>query len=93
MRQDTPFGPIWIYPDMLGEKLVKKGAQIDLMWPNSEGFIAMHTGPAVGGAWVVRAPMEALEAQGYRTDSAAEHPVAEGTIWPPIHIPVPMGET
>lgn len=91
MRQDTPYGPIWLFPDGLPEKVAKQGARIDLMWPDLDGFVAMHTGPRNGGAWIVRAPEEALRKAGYRTDSAAEHPVAEGTVWPPIHIPVPMG--
>jgi len=60
------------------------------MWPDLEGFIAMHSGPAHGGAWLVRAPAAALEAMGFPTGSAAEHPVAEGTCWPPID--QPLGE-
>lgn len=47
----------------------------------------MHTGSPKGGAWVVRAPMAALEKAGLPTGSAAEHPVAEGTVWPPIDQP------
>jgi hypothetical protein len=62
---------------------------MDLLWPDLEGFTAMHTGPPKGGAWVVRAPIAALEHAGYRTDSGAEHPVKDGTVWPPIHIPIP----
>lgn len=89
MRQDTPFGPVWIYPDNLPERAAMHGARIDLLWPDLDGFVAMHTGPAIGGAWLVRAPKEVLDKRGYRTDSAAEHPVADGTCWPPIHIPIP----
>lgn len=89
MRQDTPFGPVWLFPDMLPEKAAKHGARLDLLWPDLDGFSAMHMGPGKGGAWLVRAPKEALDRAGYRTDSAAEHPVAEGTVWPPTHIPIP----
>jgi hypothetical protein len=89
MREDTPFGPVWLFPDALPEKAAKHGARIELLWPDLEGFSAMHTGPPTGGAWVVRAPLAALERAGFRTDSAAEYPVKEGTVWPPIHIPLP----
>lgn len=89
MRQDTPFGPVWIFPDMLPEKAAMHGARLELLWPDLEGFSAMHTGAPSGGAWIVRAPLAALENAGLPTDSAAEHPVAEGTVWPPIHIPAP----
>jgi hypothetical protein len=88
-RVDTPFGPIWLLPDMLPEKAAKHSARLELLWPDLEGFTAMHTGPDGGGGWVVRAPLAALEKNGLPTDSAAEHPVAEGTVWPPIHIPKP----
>jgi hypothetical protein len=74
---------------MLPEKAAKHSARLELLWPDLEGFTAMHTGPDGGGGWVVRAPLAALEKNGLPTDSAAEHPVAEGTVWPPIHIPKP----
>lgn len=83
-RTDTPLGPVWLVPDMLGEKVAKQSARLDLAWPDLEGFVAMHTGPARGGAYVVRAPRAALEARGLPTGSAAELPVADGTAWPPI---------
>lgn len=86
MRHDTPLGPVWIYPDMLPSKAAMQGARLELMWPDLEGFTAMHTGPETGGAWFVRAPKAALEKAGLPTRSAAEHPVAEGTVWPPIAI-------
>jgi hypothetical protein len=89
MREDTVFGPVWLFPDFLPEKAAKHGVRLELMWPTLEGFTAMHTGPPKGGGWVVRAPMAALEKAGLPTDSASEHPVKEGTVWPPIHIPVP----
>lgn len=89
MREDTVFGPVWLFPDFLPEKAAKQGARLELMWPDLEGFTAMHTGPPTGGGWVVRAPMAALKKAGLPTDSASEHPVKEGTVWPPIHIPVP----
>lgn len=89
MREDTVFGPVWLFPDFLPEKAAKQGVRLELMWPDLEGFTAMHTGPPTGGGWVVRAPMAALLHAGLPTDSAAEHPVAEGTVWPPIHMPVP----
>jgi hypothetical protein len=85
MRQDTPYGPVWLFPDMLPERAAMHGARLELAWPDLEGFSAMHTGPPKGGAWVVRAPLAALERAGLPTDSAAEHPVKEGTVWPPIH--------
>lgn len=88
-RVDTPFGPVWLVEDKVGEKAAKQYARLDLMWPTLEGFVAMHTGPPVGGAFVVRAPREALEGRGYPTNSAAELPVKEGTAWPPI---LPEGE-
>lgn len=84
MRQDTDIGPVWLFPDMLPEKAAKHGARLDLMWPDLEGFIAMHMGPTRGGAWLVRAPTAALKALGLPTGSASEHPVAEGTVWPPL---------
>lgn len=86
MRQDTPFGPVWLFPDMLPAKAAMHGARLELMWPDLEGFIAGHTGPPKGGAWLVRAPLEALKARDLPTGSAAEHPVAEGTVWPPIGV-------
>lgn len=93
MRQDTPFGPVWMVPDMLGEKGAKIHARLDLAWPDLDGFDAAHTGPPKGGAFVVRAPRAALEACGLPTNSAAELPVAEGKVWPPI-VPCPeCGET
>ncbi len=84
IRKDTPYGPVWIVSDMLPEKAAKQTARLELMWPDLEGFIAGHTGPPQGGAWLVRAPLEALKARGFPTGSASEHPVAEGTLWPPI---------
>lgn len=84
MRQDTPLGPVWILPDNLGAKASKHYARLELAWPDLDGFIAMHTGPEKGGAWVVRAPKAALEAANELTGSAAELPVKEGTVWPPI---------
>lgn len=84
MREDTSFGPVWIFPDMLPEKAAKHGARLDLMWPDLEGFVAMHMGNAKGGAWLVRAPKAALENSGCLTASASEWPVAEGTVWPPV---------
>lgn len=84
MRQDTPLGPVWLIPDMLPDKVAMHSARLELLWPDLEGFSAMHTGPSSGGAWLVRAPMAALEAAGLPTGSAAEHPVKEGTVWPPI---------
>jgi len=88
-RADTPFGPVWLVSDRIPEKAAKHVARLELLWPDLEGFIAMHTGPDGGGAWCVRAPIAALEARGFRSDSGAEHPVAEGTVWPPTHIPIP----
>lgn len=84
MRKDTPYGPVWIFPDSLSEKTARHGARLDLMWPDLDDFVAMHAGARRGGAWFVRAPQAALEARGLPTGSAAEHPVAEGTIWPPL---------
>lgn len=84
MRTDTPFGPVWLFPDNLPEKAAMHGARLELLWPDLEGFSAMHTGPPNGGAWLVRAPTAALEKAGLPTASASEHPVAEGTVWPPI---------
>jgi hypothetical protein len=84
MRQDTPIGPIWIVPDFMSEKVAKQAARLDLMWPDLEGFVAMHTGPKNGGVWIVRAPRAALEAREYPVTAAAELPVKEGTCWPPI---------
>lgn len=83
-RTETPHGPVWIVPDNLPEKAAKHAARLDLMWPDLEGFDAAHMGPGRGGAWLVRAPMAALEARGLPTGSAAEHPVADGTVWPPL---------
>lgn len=85
MRTDTPFGPVWLLPDMLPEKAAMHSVRLELLWPNLDGFIAMHTGSPIGGAWLVRAPIAALEMAGFPTGSAAEHPVAEGTVWPPIN--------
>lgn len=84
MRTDTPLGPVWLVPDHLGEKGARKLAQLDLAWPEIDGFVAMHTGPARGGAFVVRAPRAALEERGLPIGSAAELPTADGTAWPPI---------
>lgn len=93
MRQDTPFGPVWMVPDMLGEKGAKTHARLDLAWPDLDGFDAAHTGPSKGGAYVVRAPRAALEARGLTTNSAAEMPVADGKVWPPL-VPCPeCGDT
>lgn len=85
-RHDTPIGPVWLVPDMLGEKTAKTVARIDLMWPDLDGFVAMHTGPSPGGAWLVRAPREALEARGLPVGSAAERPVGENSVWPPTDL-------
>lgn len=87
MKYDTHLGPVWIVPDTLPEKVAKQEARIYLMWPDLEGFTAMHTGDSTGGAWLVRAPKAALEARGMPTASASEYPVAEGTVWPPITVP------
>lgn len=87
MKYDTDLGPVWVVPDMLGEKVAKQEARIYLMWPDLEGFTAMHMGPSPGGAWVVRAPREALAARHFPLASAAEYPVAEGTVWPPVTVP------
>lgn len=84
MRTDTPLGPVWLVPDNLGEKVAKTTAQLDLAWPDLDGFVAAHTGPSPGGAYLVRAPMAALKSRDLPTGSAAEHPVAEGTAWPPL---------
>ncbi len=84
MRQDTPLGPVWLVPDSLGEKVAKTTAKLALAWPDLDGFVAMHTGPEKGGAWLVRAPRAALEARGLPIGSAAELAVAEGTVWPPL---------
>lgn len=84
MRHDTPLGPVWVVPDILPEKAAKHVARLELLWPDLDGFIAMHTGPKRGGSWIVRAPQDALEASGFISGSASEHPVAEGTVWPPI---------
>lgn len=83
-RTDTEFGPVWLVPDMLGEKGAKTVARLDLMWPDLDGFDAAHTGPSPGGAYLVRAPRAALEARDLPTGSAAEVPVADGTVWPPV---------
>lgn len=83
-RVDTTLGPCWLVPDFLGEKAAKHTARLDLAWPDLDGFVAMHTGPSPGGAFVVRAPKAALEARGLPSGSAAEHPVADGTAWPPL---------
>lgn len=83
-RIDTPLGPVWLVPDYLGEKAAKHCARLDLAWPALDGFVAMHTGPPRGGAYVVRAPRSALEARDLPTGSAAELPVADGTAWPPL---------
>lgn len=84
MRQDTPLGPVWLLPDMLGEAVVKEYVRVELLMPTTDGIVAMHTGPPKGGAYVVRAPRAVLEEHGYPTTSAAELPVKEGTVWPPI---------
>lgn len=84
MRSDTPLGPVWLAPAGLGEKAAKQAARLDLAWPDLDGFVAMHTGNGPTAAWVVRAPRAALEACGFATGSAAELPVADGTVWPPI---------
>lgn len=83
-RTDTQFGPVWLIPDMLPEKAAMHAARLELCWPDLDGFTAMHTGPLKGGAWLVRAPLKALAAAGEPTGSAAEYPVADGTVWPPI---------
>jgi hypothetical protein len=88
---ETPFGPVWMVPDNLPEKVAMQAARLALAWPDLDGFVAMHTGPPRGGAWLVRAPMAALEARGLPTGSAAEHPVKEGTVWPPL-IDAPLHE-
>lgn len=85
MRVDTPFGPVWTFPDALGKKAAMHGARLELLWPNLEGFTADHTGPRFGGAWLVKAPKAALEARGFRTYSASENPTAEGKVWPPLN--------
>lgn len=84
MRVATELGPVWLVPDKLPEKVAKQAARLDLAWPDLDGFVAMHTGHGDEGAWLIRAPREALEARGLPTGSAAELPVAEGTVWPPI---------
>jgi hypothetical protein len=84
VRQETPLGPVWMVSDVLPEKAAMHVARLDLLWPDLEGFTAMHTGPSRGGAWLVRAPLAALESRGLPTGSAAEHPVKAGTVWPPI---------
>lgn len=84
LREDTPLGPVWLVPDHLGEKAAKQAVRLDLMLSSLDGIVAMHIGPAKGGAFIVRAPRAALEERGYPTTSAAELPVAEGTAWPPI---------
>jgi hypothetical protein len=93
-RQDTPFGPVWLVPDALPEKVAMQTARLDLLWPDLDGFTAMHTGPPRGGAWLVRAPSRALAARDLPTGSGSEHPVAAGTVWPPLAAePVPGAET
>lgn len=84
MRVDTPFGRVWVVPDILGERGAKVYAQLDLTWPSIDGFSAMHTGPETNGAFLVRAPMDALEKNGLSLYSAAEWPVKDGTVWPPL---------
>ena len=93
MRVDTPIGPVWMVTDQLSEKVAKTVARMELAWPDLEGFIAMHAGPSPGGQWVVRAPTAALEKAGLPTGSASEHPVREGTVWPPIDQEVLRHET
>lgn len=83
-RTDTPLGPVWMVMDGLSEDAAKHYARLDLAWPDIDGFVAMHTGPPKGGAWVVRAPLEALVARHMLPHSAAELPVKDGTVWPPI---------
>jgi hypothetical protein len=84
MRKDTPLGPVWLVPDQLGETAAKHVVRLELMLPNLDGIVAAHTGPRIGGAFVVRAPRAALEAAGYPITSAAELPTEEGKAWPPI---------
>ena len=84
MRVDTPLGPVWMITDQLSEKTAMQVALMELLWSDLEGFTAMHTGPSPGGQWIIRAPTAALEKAGLPTGSAAEHPVKEGTVWPPI---------
>lgn len=84
MRRDTPLGPVWIVTDALGEKAAKHYARLELAWPDIDGFVAMHAGPSRGGVFLIRAPREALEKNGYPITSAAELPVREGTAWPPL---------
>lgn len=92
MRHDTPLGPIWIFPDILPAKAAMHGARLELVWPDLEGFTATHIGPSDDGFWLVRAPTAALEQLDFPTGSATEHPVAEGTVWPPIDQEVSSGE-
>lgn len=87
MRTDTDLGPVWLVPAGLGEKAAKHTARLDLAWPDLDGFEAMHTGRGPSAAFLVRAPRAALEARGLATGSAAERPVADGTVWPPIDGP------
>lgn len=84
MREDTPLGPVWIIPDHLGEKAAKHAVRLELLLPDLDGIVAMHTGPPKGGVWIVRAPCAALEERGFPITTAAELPVKEGTCWPPI---------
>jgi hypothetical protein len=84
MRKDTPLGPVWIFPDNLGEEAAKHAVRLELLLPNLDGIVAMHTGPGRGGALLIRAPRAALEEHGYPITAAAELPVKEGTCWPPI---------
>lgn len=84
MRHDTPLGPVWIIPDYINEKVAKQAVRVELMLPTLEGIVAMHTGPSLGGAWIVRAPRSALEEHEYPITSAADLPVKDGTCWPPI---------
>lgn len=87
MKYDTDLGPVWIVPDALPEKVAKQEARLYLMWPDLEGFTAMHMGDARGGAWLVRAPRAALARMNMPLASASEYPVAEGTVWPPVTVP------
>jgi hypothetical protein len=91
-RTDTPRGPVWLVPGGLGEKAAKHTARLDLLWPDLDGFVAMHTGTGLTSAWLVRAPRAALEARGLPIGSAAELPVADGTVWPPLDEVVPAAE-
>lgn len=66
-------------------------ARLDLMWPDLDGFVALHTGPPRGGAYVVRAPRAALLARGLPIGSAAEIPIPDDSAWPPLQYEHPLG--